>query len=213
MERRNAAVSEEIISVNKVLEILNSDVSEVESLCRKASLKPRRDELGNVYFSKNDIAVLKKVKELYEHTKLIQEMKKKQEGQNNVLARAKARLKSEFAAPAEVRHVAAIRQNQNAQTQQTQLQKQIAEISISKIENSLSGLQKSIIARMESLLSEKMDGLDEVVLELIRAKTENETLRTRLNELNKENFALKNEAARYKLLGMGLYVKKAEAEF
>lgn len=198
MENSNT-ITEDIVSASRVLEILNSNVAEVENLCKKASLKPRRDELGNVYFSKNDIEVLRKVKELYEHTKMIQEIKAKNE-QNNVLARAKARLKGQLTT-----QVA----QPDIQIQQAQLQNQLAQ----KMQEGFLGLENNIVSKMENLLSEKMDGLDEVVLELIRSKTENETLRARLNDLNKENFALKSEVSSYKPLGIGLYVKKPTEEF
>lgn len=211
-----AASTEEIISVTRVQQILNSNVVEVQNLCRKASLKPRKDELGNVYFSKSDVDVLKKVKELYEHTKLIQEMKKKEEAapvipqaaptqgaSQNLLARAKARLRTEVA-------------TQNTQRErQTQFMTQVqyADAAITKMQSGLSTLEENIMARMNELLSEKMDGLDEVILELIRSKTENETLRQRLNDLNKENFALKNEVANYKPVALGFYVKKGSDSF
>ncbi len=200
--KTNNVLAEEIISATRVQQILDSNIVEVENLCKKASLRPRKDELGNVYFSKSDVDVLRKVKELYEHTKLIQEMKKKSEAQalnaqqtasQNLLARAKARLKTELAAP---------------QAPVPMPQKALNDVSIAKIQRGLTMLEENILARMNELLSEKMDGLDEVVLELIRSKTENETLRQRLNELNKENFALKNETTSYKPVGMGLYVKK-----
>ena len=79
----------------------------------------------------------------------------------------------------------------------------------SKLEN----LENSIVSKISDVLSEKMDGLDEIIVELIRSKTENETLRQRLNELNKENFSLKNENASYKPIGLGLYVKKSTDDF
>ena len=50
--------------------------------------------------------------------------------------------------------------------------------------------------------------MDEVVVELVRCKTENETLRYKMNELNKELYNLKNELSRYKSIGLGFYVKK-----
>ena len=51
--------------------------------------------------------------------------------------------------------------------------------------------------------------MDEVVVELVRCKTENETLRYKLNELNKENYNLKNELSQYKEVGFGFYLKKS----
>ena len=42
---------------NKELEIiLNSDIEQVVTLCKKACLKPKTDSLGNAYFTKNDVA-------------------------------------------------------------------------------------------------------------------------------------------------------------
>ena len=77
----------------------------------------------------------------------------------------------------------------------------------------LENLENNIVSKISDVLSEKMDGLDEIIVELIRSKTENETLRQRLNELNKENFNLKNENASYKPVGLGLYVKKNTDDF
>jgi enoyl-[acyl-carrier-protein] reductase (NADH) len=77
----------------------------------------------------------------------------------------------------------------------------------------LDNFENSIVEKITNVLSEKMDGFDEIVIELIRAKTENETLRQRVNELNKENFALKNEVSSYKPLALGLYLKKDTEDF
>ena len=50
--------------------------------------------------------------------------------------------------------------------------------------------------------------LDEVVVELIRCKTDNETLRQKIIDLNKEIYQLKNDLNSYKPIGMGFYKKK-----
>ena len=70
-----------------------------------------------------------------------------------------------------------------------------------------------ITALQEKNLVLLMDGLDEIVVELIRTKTENETLRQKLNELNKENFTLKSENSSFKSVGLGFYVKKNSDDF
>jgi len=187
--------TEEVISAGQAQKILNTDASEVVTLCQKAHLKPKKDGLGNVYFSKTDIDVLRKVKELYEHTAQIQAKRKKGEASQeiesgNFLTRAKNRLKGEFA-------LSSYEENRQ----------------MKNLTESLSNLENSIVDRINSILSEKMDGLDEVVVELIRAKTENETLRQKLNELNRENFNLKNENTSYKSIGLGLYLKKNTDDF
>lgn len=58
------------------------------------------------------------------------------------------------------------------------------------------------------LLIEKLEGMDEVVVELIRCKTDNETLRQKIIDLNKEIYQLKNDLNCYKPIGLGLYKKK-----
>ena len=208
---------EEIVNANQLEEILNTSAAQVSSWCQKACLKPKKDGFGNVYFSKSDIDVLKKVKELYEHTRSVRDVKRekvdrvvkrmklseqedKMRGQDldtsvvnlsegNFLTRAKSRYNKENA-------VASIASYQALDVG-------------AKLEN----LENNIVSKITDVLSEKMDGLDEVIVELIRSKTENEALRQRLNELNKENFSLKNENAGYKPVGLGLYIKKSTDDF
>ena len=74
-------------------------------------------------------------------------------------------------------------------------------------------MEKNITDSMSKIIDEKLDGMDEVVIELIRCKTENETLRQKINELNKENYHLKNTVKSYKSVGLGLYIKKANDDF
>jgi hypothetical protein len=108
-------------------------------------------------------------------------------------------------------------QKQLPQVQEPQKeQTQIANVAIEKMCTSIASLEMSLLDKMSSLieskletkLDEKLDGMDEVVVELVRCKTENETLRYKMNELNKEIYYLKNELNSYKNLGFGLYVKK-----
>ena len=87
---------------------------------------------------------------------------------------------------------------------------------VEKICTSLTSLENNLVNKISELvdekvgakLDEKLDGMDEVVVELVRCKTENETLRYKMNELNKELYNLKNELSRYKSMGFGFYIKK-----
>lgn len=79
--------------------------------------------------------------------------------------------------------------------------------------STLESMEKNITDSMSKIIDEKLDGMDEVVVELIRCKTENETLRQKINELNKENYHLKNTAKSYKPVGLGFYVRKANDDF
>ena len=68
--------------------------------------------------------------------------------------------------------------------------------------------QNSMAEKLSSMIDEKLDGMDEVVVELIRCKTENETLKFKMNELEKLNYSLKNQLASYKNIGFNVYLKK-----
>lgn len=210
---------EEIITAGQLLRILNSNPKEVSTLCQKACLKPKKDGFGNIYFSKDDIDVLKKVKELYQHTKELQEekkraveeavkkmsVKKEAENESNVLYKTK---ENNFLQ--RVKQKAQKHEMVSADDVNGIFPLDEAESSVSR---GLAALENNIVDRISSVLNEKMDGLDEIVVELIRAKTENESLRQKLNELNKENFTLKSENSSFKSVGLGFYVKKATDDY
>jgi len=74
----------------------------------------------------------------------------------------------------------------------------------------LNKMENNITSSMTKLIDEKLEGMDDVVLELVRCKTENENLKNKVNELNKENFKLKNVLNSFKPLICGFYIKKEE---
>lgn len=84
---------------------------------------------------------------------------------------------------------------------------------VTNLLSTLESMEKNITDSMSKIIDEKLDGMDEVVVELIRCKTENESLRQKINELNKENYHLKNAVKSYKPVGLGLYLKKANDDF
>ena len=79
--------------------------------------------------------------------------------------------------------------------------------SIVQLTDTLKNIEKHITEKMTSILDEKLDGIDDVVMELIRVKTENETMRFKINELNKENYKLKKEINSFKKVPFGFYAK------
>lgn len=84
---------------------------------------------------------------------------------------------------------------------------------VSNLLSTLEGMEKNLTDRLSKIIDEKLDGMDEVVVELIRCKTENETLRQKINELNKENYHLKNRVKSFKAVGLGFYIQKVQDEF
>ena len=79
--------------------------------------------------------------------------------------------------------------------------------SIVRLVDTLRNIEKSITDKLTNVLDEKLDGMDDVVMELIRVKTENETMRFKINELNKENYKLKKEINSFKKVPFGFYAK------
>ena len=79
---------------------------------------------------------------------------------------------------------------------------------IINILNTLKDMENKLSSRISKVIDEKLEGMDEVVVELIRCKTDNETLRQKIIDLNKEIYQLKNELNSYKPVGLGLYKKK-----
>ena len=210
METTKTEYPDEIVSAGQLLRILDSDAKEISNLCQKACLKPKKDGFGNIYFSKTDVDVLRKVKELYAYTKKIQEEKTNPAPQEENETKKKEFKFLNFK-PKEKR------MENNLETSLAIKQEKQVPVAVGSsnaaIARKMDVMEDNIISKMTNLLSEKLDGLDEVIVELIKAKTENETLRQKVNTLNKENFALKTENSSYKSVGFGLYVKKSTDDF
>lgn len=79
---------------------------------------------------------------------------------------------------------------------------------ITGILSSIRDLETTLSDKISKVIDEKLEGMDEVVVELIRCKTDNETLRQKIIDLNKEIYQLKNDINAYKPVGLGLYRKK-----
>lgn len=85
-----------------------------------------------------------------------------------------------------------------------------SQLVVNNLLETLDRLENNITNSMTKLIDEKLEGMDDVVLELVRCKTENENLKNKVNDLNKENFKLKNILNSFKPLMCGFYVKKEE---
>ena len=86
-----------------------------------------------------------------------------------------------------------------------------AERNVSAVANiltTLRNMESNLSNKISKVIDEKLEGMDEVVVELIRCKTDNETLKQKIIDLNKEIYQLKNDLNSYKHIGLGLYKKK-----
>lgn len=189
-------------SVETVRNLLNLDNKGIAKLCARVSLMPKKDLYGRTYFTKDDVEILRRVKGLAEQQKTIK--------RSNEPSKAS---KSYASVPMK-KAVRQLQPQQQAAQPPVQAPAAVAAdricASLSSMENNLlNKISKLVDEKLSEKLDEKLDGMDEVVVELVRCKTENETLRYKMNELNKEVYNLKNELSRYKALGFGFYIKNS----
>jgi predicted nuclease with TOPRIM domain len=76
--------------------------------------------------------------------------------------------------------------------------------SFSQMEEKISN---NILESIDKKLDAKMQNVETMAEELIQVKTENEKLKHKILELNKENVHLKMELEKFEKIGFGLYKK------
>lgn len=174
---------ENVLFPNDVRKILKADNDEIKNLCRKLKVYPKKDKVtGKTFFLKNDVEFLMRIKELHERGKRVLNAAEKERPSIEPLvpvSNPTASLSDNKALAIELKEA---------------------------IENMVKS-QDRIAERIEKSLEDKLEGLDEVVVELIQMKTENENLRIKLNQLTKENYDLRNSLNEYRHIGFGLFVK------
>ncbi len=169
-----SANSGKILSPNDVRRLLNVDNREIVELCKKTSVSPKKNKLGQIYFSIDEVKRLKNAKSSIMTGNGIKKM-------NN-----------EKTLPV--------------------MTKPNSQAVVNGLLDTLNQMENNITSSMTKLIDEKLEGMDDVVLELVRCKTENENLKNKVNELNKENFKLKNILNSFKPLFAGFYIKKEEED-
>jgi polyhydroxyalkanoate synthesis regulator phasin len=160
-------LNERTLTPQEVRTILKADNKEIVDLCRKASIRPRKNSKGHTYFSYDEVKNLRKLQ-----------------------AQVKDGVQSSVPA---VVTTGTISTNSAA---------------VKTILTTLQDLETKLSNKISSVIDEKLEGMDDVVVELIRCKTDNETLKQKIVDLNKEVYQLKNELNSYRSVGLGFYKKK-----
>ena len=152
------SLSDITLSPSEVRDILNADNEEIISLCKRASIVPKRNRRGLTYFSYNDVKRLQEAKNM------------------------KSRL---------------VRITPNAVVDRIMS-------SFSQMEEKISN---NILDTLDKKLEEKMQGVEGMAAELIKVQTENEQLKNKIIELNRENVHMKMELEKFEKIGFGFYRK------
>lgn len=165
-------LNERTLTPQEVRTILKADNKEIVDLCRKASIKPRKNAKGHTYFSYDEVKNLRKI-------------------QTQVTERVTNPISAKV--PAVVGASSSVSANGAA---------------VKSILSSLQDLETKLSNKIAKVIDEKLEGMDDVVVELIRCKTDNETLKQKIVDLNKEVYQLKNELNSYRPVALGFYKKK-----
>lgn len=152
------SLSDITLSPSEVRDILNADNEEIISLCKRASIVPKRNRRGLTYFSYNDVKRLQEAKSM-----------------KNSLVRI----------------------TPNAVVDRIMT-------SFSQMEEKISN---NILDTLDKKLEEKIQGVKGMAAELIKIQTENEKLKNKIIELNRENVHMKMELEKFEKIGFGFYRK------
>lgn len=176
-----------------VRELLKIDNEGILSLCKAANIPLRQNEKGLTYFTTEDVKTLKK----------LQDIQKKAKVQEEKFLQLKNKLKK----------LPALNKSSDVQTKTNEetltLLKQITG-AVKNIENGIYDKFANLLdTKLENKLEEKLGGIDEVIMDLVRSKVEADELRKQIAENDKEIFALKNQLASFKKVAGNLYIKKS----
>jgi len=163
-------INERTLTPQEVRTILKADNKEIVDLCKKASIRPRKNAKGHTYFSYDEVKNLRKIQ---------------------------AQINSAVSAPVAVSSSVALSSSSSNSV-----------AAVQTILTTLQDLETKLSNKIASVIDEKLEGMDDVVVELIRCNTDNETLKQKIVDLNKEVYQLKNELNSYKSVGLGFYKKK-----
>ena len=89
--------------------------------------------------------------------------------------------------------------------------KQISEAD--KIVKAVLSVKKCIVEEVSASFEQKLEKLDEAIIELISSKAENERLKCKIDNMTKESYKLKKELKSYRQIIPGFFIKVKKDEF
>ena len=159
--------NDKVLTPQEVRAILKVDNKDIVDLCKKASIKPKKNAQGHTYFSYEEVKNLRKIQNANMMNPIVSS-----------------------------RPTSVITASRNS------------DVALSSVLNSIQNMETKLENKIAKVIDEKLEGMDDVVVELIRCKTDNESLKQKIVDLNKELYQLKNELNSYKSVGFGFYKKK-----
>lgn len=74
--------------------------------------------------------------------------------------------------------------------------------------NALMHTQNHIVQELTDVFDKRLEKFDEIILDLIRCKTENERLKQKVDNLTRDNYKYKKDVESFRSVIPGLYIKK-----
>lgn len=211
---------DDTFSTLDVKRMLGVDDREMRTLCKRGQISLKKDiHTDRTFFLKDDVEMLKKLKNLHVKTaevearKNLHEVTQRINSISNTSSIDTRSLKSQAPIERPIKMLAKPQETQMTQSLDFNEEMLSANGDNRELKMLIKNLvisQENVVKRLTKVLDEKLEGMDEVVVELIRCKTENEKMQQQVNKLTKENYALKSRMASYKPVGFGLYIKKQE---
>ena len=179
----------ELIAIEAVATNVNAPVEWVHQCCTALGLIPKTNPNDGVLsLNQREMEIVLRARTL--------------ENQGNSLMAIQKAFKKAQAQ----KHAMAIGQKQGA-TRPEGLLSGLSNSDMAILTEAMDGIRVGMLKDVSRLLEEKLSGLDDVVVELIRTKSENDTLRGQLRQALDEKEELRYELSKFKPVGLGLYRK------
>ena len=226
MDSNNAEIMPK--TVRTILNIENKDII---SLCKVGGIPLKKNKNGLTYFTHNDVetlirlnAIQKRADELEEKSMRLQnELQKSSSAKNTVIIKDDTQNAGSDLSNDE--ETGMMPENNNEQPMSAlpsvrtnsedtvMLLKQITG-AVKNIENGIYDKFSEILeSKLETKLEEKLGGIDEVIMDLVQAKTEYESLRKKITDYEKEVYSLKNELGKFRKIAGNFYIKEKKDSF
>lgn len=189
--------------------ILNINNSEIINLCKIGDIPLKRNKKGLTYFTNEDVQTLQRLNSVQKRAKYLEEKSVQlKNGFKKTLAKKIEKSNNTVKEENKVQ----LPQQQSTNNDTIKFLKQITG-AVKNIESGMYNKFSNILeTKLEEKLEEKLGGLDEVIMDLVHSKAENEELRKKLSDKEKEVYSLKNEVNSYKKIAGSLYIKQNKNE-
>jgi DNA-binding transcriptional MerR regulator len=204
-------------TIGYVMELLGLEERELMTFVQVLGLSPRKDEkTGRTIFTHRDIEQLKKANEMKRHGEELETIARQLGGKvstdkpslpqtGNAQTPASKAWSAESSGSTALSHSGSGAPVSAASS--ALRSSAIGKDNITVMVEAVSQVKEGILKDLGRLLDDKLAGLDEVVVELIRCKSENDSLKKKLDEAVRSKESLEYELSRFKPVQFGFYRK------